>query len=743
MMKVRRSKFSWLMWGAFVSLGILILVAPESWAQYYGGNRFPPANNPFAPDPSALYGQRIAALVLTAAIGFAIGAFFSPKLRPFRKIALLVLGVAIVAFSVFGPAPFADIVNGLAAFVLGIVAFLYGIKLGRQALQAARRRRPTSFGSAKWADLAHLLQNKIVGKSGYMLGEFHEAGQTVPLTYDGARHLLTVAPTRSGKGVSSIIPNLLTYPGSAFVIDPKGENALVTAYRRGAGSNKHTISGMGQQVHLIDPWDIAASSLGMTPARFNPLDWIKIDDPDVSENAFLLAEALVPDRPGGGDSRFWDDEAKALLSGLILYVATAPAEHGKRHLGRVRELLVQTSDEFRDTLMAMFKHPNPVVSSTAARTASKEDKLLSSVLASAQAHTHFLDSPRIQKSLEASDVRFDALKTEPTTVYLILPADRLQTFDRWMRLLVQQAITINARNIEKKPAKPILFLLDEMAAIGRLASVEQAYGLMAGFGMQLWGIVQDLSQLARIYGQTGWQTFISNSGVIQYFGSRDKMTAEYFSSLCGVTTVEIESVSSAFSRVFGSSSGPGGGSSSNSTSETTTTGRNESQRQLAYPDELMVLKGHQQIIFVENLDPIGAEKVIWYSDASLRAHGVNLQAALAPTPPQPKPAPQTVAKQQTVTPTPTPQAIERPPAPSPKPAQPVVSQPAPTPAPIFTSTPIIPKFSSGPLSPGYTQPAKREESKAPIAPPTDGKTIVLKNPTTPAIFFGIPPQKKN
>ena len=104
-----------------------------------------------------------------------------------------------------------------------------------------------------------------------------------------------------------------------------------------------------------------------------------------------------------------------------------------------------------------------------------------------------------------------------------------------------------------------------MAALGKLESVEQAYGLMAGFGMQLWGIVQDLSQLARIYGETGWQTFISNSGVIQYFGSRDKMTAEYFSALCGVTTIEVHNISWAVGTgrqlATGSSRGPGGGTS--------------------------------------------------------------------------------------------------------------------------------------------------------------------------------------
>ena len=243
------------------------------------------------------------------------------------------------------------------------------------------------------------------------------------------------------------------------------------------------------------------------------------------------------------EARFWDEEAKALLMGIILYVGTAEAEEGQRTLARVRDLLTLDDDAFKAILTKMFNHPHPIVRSTAARQASKDTKLFSSVLATAQSHTHFLDSGRIRESLSRSDFKFEDLKTKPMTVYLILPADRLKTFDRWLRLLIQQAITVNARNVEQKPEKPILFLLDEMPTLGRLPALEQAFGLMAGFGMQLWGIAQDLSQLARVYGEHGWQTFISNSGVIQYFGSRDKMTAEYFSTLCGVTTVEIHNFS--------------------------------------------------------------------------------------------------------------------------------------------------------------------------------------------------------
>ena len=149
-------------------------------------------------------------------------------------------------------------------------------------------------------------------------------------------------------------------------------------------------------------------------------------------------------------------------------MATAPEEEGNRTLGRVRDILTLDNDGLNDIWRAMYDHPNPVVSTTGARTAGKEARLFSSVMAAAQSHTHFLDSPRIRESLRRSDFRFEDLKAGAMTVYLILPADRLKTFDRWLRLLIQQAITINARNIDVKPAKSVLFLLDEMAALGRL-----------------------------------------------------------------------------------------------------------------------------------------------------------------------------------------------------------------------------------------------------------------------------------
>jgi type IV secretion system protein VirD4 len=327
----------------------------------------------------------------------------------------------------------------------------------------------------------------------------------------------------------------------------------------------------------------------------------------------LLADALVVPE-GNGDS-FWTEEAKALLQGLILYVATDEREAGMRHLGRVRDLLLLDGEDMPLLFQRMTESAHHVVTSTGARSLQKEEKLLANVIASAQAQTHFLDSPRIRESLSASDFKFEDLKSSAMTIYLVLPADRLATFGRWLRLLIQQAITVNARNIAQRPALPVLFLLDEMPALGRLSMVEQAYRLMAGFGIQIWGIAQDASGLKAIYGE-GWEGFVANAGAIQYYGSLDRMTAEYFSALCGESTVASMANAAAVAMK----------SWSLAPIQDSTQTNAGAQRKLAYPDELMRLANGRQLVLIENHPPIQCEKRPWFTDDALRPLGRDLHA---------------------------------------------------------------------------------------------------------------------
>lgn len=489
--------------------------------------------------------------------------------------------------------------------------FAAGFVIGLSAATAwwlRGRIRSTTLGSAEWADEDHLRQNGVLADDGLYLGRYAVTDEVTGkpkfayLRYQGDRHLITVAVTRGGKGVGSIIPNLLTYKGSVLVVDPKGENTLTSILAR------HK---MGQTFHVVDPWALVTPLCNIAQSRFNPLDWLITGDIDINENAMILADSLVI--PSGGSNRFWDEEAKALLTGLILHVATDPAEAKNRHLGRVRDLLLMDPEATKLLFEHMLDSDNAVVSGTGARCLQKDEELLASVMASAQAQTHFMDSPRIRESLSASDFSFEDLKARPTSIFLVLPSDRLDTFSRWLRLLIQQAITVNARNILVKPERPVLFMLDEMPALGRLTAVETAYRLMAGYSMQVWSHIQDLSALESVYGK-GWQSFVANSGAIQYLGSRDQMTAEYFSKLAGVTTVS--TVSRSVSRVISAASG---GSS-------TTTGESvgEAARSLILPDELMTLKRERQLLFVENLNPIAAHRITWYDDPTFAPRGLNL-----------------------------------------------------------------------------------------------------------------------
>ncbi|MFH5776890.1 type IV secretory system conjugative DNA transfer family protein [Paracoccus sp. NGMCC 1.201697] len=59
-----------------------------------------------------------------------------------------------------------------------------------------------------------------------------------------------------------------------------------------------------------------------------------------------------------------------------------------------------------------------------------------SVLSNARRHTHFLNSLRIVAVMSRSDLSFTDLCCSTTSVFLVLPPNRLDAYSRWQRLLV-------------------------------------------------------------------------------------------------------------------------------------------------------------------------------------------------------------------------------------------------------------------------------------------------------------------
>lgn len=365
------------------------------------------------------------------------------------------------------------------------------------------------------------------------------------------RHALLCAGSRAGKGRSCLIPTLLEYAGSVLTLDPKGELANVTARRRAE---------MGQRVCILDPFGVTAPRLEAFQAGFNPLALLQSDSPSLVVDAGLVADALVIGSPNADPH--WDESARNLIEGVILHVATYAAYEGKRTLVTVRELLKRAFDKVKDLPEGFDGPPPPQVRvemiDNASRVADanpelaaalegaardfydKADRERASVLSVALRNTKFLDYPELRACLASHDFDLADLKTEPDglTIYLCLPAGRMATCNRWFRLFVNLALEAMERE-RAKPAIPVLAVLEEFHVLGYMQQIEVAAALVAGFGMKLLIVLQDLTQLKRHY-KDGWETFLGNAGVMAFFGNNDMTTLAHINKRCGQTSLIVE-----------------------------------------------------------------------------------------------------------------------------------------------------------------------------------------------------------
>jgi|TARA_R110002094_G_scaffold198717_1_gene170914 type IV secretion system protein VirD4 len=469
-------------------------------------------------------------------------------------------------------------------FVGGVFAFRdWLMRSGAESFFGLNR---DSHGSARFANRKEL--KKLEGTDGLLIGRNPHTGRL--LRYDGPAHLLTLAPTRAGKGVGTVIPNLLAAERSVLVIDPKGENARI------AGKARQRFG----TVHVLDPFEVS----GMPSAAYNPLDRLTPDSLDLGEDAASLTEALVMDPPGQVSEAHWNEEAKAILGGLIMF-CVCHEDRNRRSLATVREYLTLPRDRVRALLELMQDSDaaGGLIARAANRFLGKADREAASVLSNAQRHTHFLDSPRIANVLSRSDFHFSDLRHRITSVFLVLPPNRMDAYSRWLRLLVSQALqdiardaeaSVGARTPSQRLRTPVLFLLDEFAALGRLEAVERAMGLMAGYGLQLWPILQDMSQLRDLYGERAG-TFIANAGVQQVFGVNDFETAKWLSQMMGQETTGYQT----------DNFKPG---------DAPSISNNLTGRDLLTPDEIMQLRPENQLLRVQGQATAVAQKLRYYAD---------------------------------------------------------------------------------------------------------------------------------
>lgn len=422
---------------------------------------------------------------------------------------------------------------------------------------------------------------KLNNPRGMVFGHVNGA----PLRLHTDKHVLIQASTRSGKGVSLIIPHLLRYEGSAFVLDPKGENAKAT------GRHRATIN---DRVHYLDPFGIT----GKPPSRFNPLSRFTPSNMEAESKALAAALFIV-----GADERdHWNAAGQQLLAAFILYVYASPdIPAAKKDLPSVRRLLLGGVDV---TLKAMAASTlaDGLIADLAASFLKTPEKEFGSVVSTAQRQTEILDNPYIVACLSASgkgeEVDFADWHRGTMTVYLCLSAPKFPVFNRWLRLVLTSALDEMTDRLAPPPL-PVCFMLDELATLGHLGAVENAIGLAAGYGVQLVTVFQDTAQMRDLY-KGRWASFIGNAGVRALFNLDDYDTAHYWSQFIGAHLVESTSQQQ---NVYGLS-----------------TGQNvsEAMRPLLSPEEIMLRFGSgQMLVLPQGQHPVVSARVSYVDDKEL------------------------------------------------------------------------------------------------------------------------------
>ncbi|KQK61037.1 conjugal transfer protein TraG [Pseudomonas aeruginosa] len=478
--------------------------------------------------------------------------------------------------------------GGAIAAASGIVAV--GVAISMSIMRSRQSRLVTTYGSARWAEAADIRSAGLDRPAGVFLG-LHD-GQY--LRHEGPEHVLTFAPTRSGKSVGLVIPTLLSWTGSAVVHDIKKEIWTATAGWRSRFS--HCL--------LFNPTDPLS-------AAYNPLLEVRRGSHEVRD-VQNIADILV-DPEGALERRnHWEKTSHALLVGAILHVLYAGED---KTLRGVANFLSDPACPFEVTLHQMMttRHlgdgTHPVVASAAREVLNKSENERSGVLSTAMSFLGLYRDPTVAEVTSRCDWRIaDLIAAEhPVSLYLVVPPSDISRTKPLIRLILNQIgrrlteSLDDSDGIERR--HKLLLMLDEFPALGRLDFFETALAFMAGYGIRSFLIAQSLNQIDKAYGQN--HSILDNCHVRVTFATNDERTAKRISETLGTAT-ELR----AQRNYAGHRLAPWLGH--------LMVSRQETARPLLTPGEVMQLPPDEAVVMVSSVAPIRARKLRYYSDANFK-----------------------------------------------------------------------------------------------------------------------------
>jgi type IV secretion system protein VirD4 len=481
-----------------------------------------------------------------------------------------------------------------------------------------RNRKQNIFGTARWATDRDLKSAGLLGlKGGVILGQTGKA--EVSAAYDMEKqavilHLLKksqlliqagiyntslAAPTRSGKGVSSVIPTLLSYPGSIIILDFKGEAFNIT-------------SGFRSRFGKVYRW----APTGDTGHHFNPMMEIRGGD-DAFSDANLIADILTTPASGvsNSSSEHFTTAARDFLTAVILHCLCSDWPH--KSLPGCREFLAQSdpadpeNNKYIYDLMINSDHGDPAIHQAiiegAGAQRKRPDDEGGSVLSTVNNALAVFADARIKRNTANSEFYIDEfVETKvPITLYLTIQYSDVQRISPLIRMFVmlfsRRFTSGETQATNRKFKIPLLFILDEFDKLGKMEELHMNMGIHNGFGIHYFLIFQSINQLNSIYGKD--HSFLAHcrNSIFYAPGAGELESAETISKVCGR-----ESISKANISYSGNRGALGFNNASLSAQD--------QERNLINADEVMKLPLGEFILLCQGKPPYIGMKNVYYED---------------------------------------------------------------------------------------------------------------------------------
>jgi type IV secretion system protein VirD4 len=420
----------------------------------------------------------------------------------------------------------------------------------------------------------------VVGRHGRRL--IHMSGQ---------QFAILAAPTRSGKGVGIVIPNLLSYEGSVVVLDIKQENFDLTS-----GWRKK----QGQDVYLFNPF-----AEDLRTARWNPLHYVSDGAFRVSD-LMSLAETLYPD--GAGDQGFWVSQARNAFVAFTMYLFEKRDAQGggsrllsidEPTLGAVFRLSTGEGDDLKGYLQGLARHTflSDITQNAFSNLVSQADDTFASIMGMFREPLNMFLNPVLDAATSGNDFLLTDLRRKTMTIYIGIQPNKLAESRIIINMFFSQLVKLNTRELpaqDKTLKHQCLLLMDEFTALGRVGILASAVSFIAGYNLRLLPIIQSLSQLDAVYGRDVARSFVTNHALKIVYTPREQRDANDYSEMLGFSTVRKKNITRG---------------------RDVSISHHEERRALMLPQELKAMSANKQVFFYEGIPhPVMADKIRYYQE---------------------------------------------------------------------------------------------------------------------------------